>query len=113
MNGIAVLSLTIAATAFGQQDAKPQSDQHGSMQMKHDMQMGSQQMQGMQMTGDPDRDFVTMMRQHHQQAVEMAKTELKDGKDATAKAFARKLIQEQHKEIKQFEQWLSKHGAGQ
>lgn len=30
----------------------------------------------------PDRDFVTMTRQHHQQAIEMAKTELKDGKDA-------------------------------
>lgn len=115
---IAALSLFAIApnAAFAQHDqsAQPQhptgtqSDQQGSMKMHDQMQRGSQQMQGMQMSGDADRDFMTMMRQHHQQAIEMAQTEIKEGKDATAKAFARKVIQEQEKEIKQLDQWLAK-----
>src|SRR5437764_13640370 len=114
---LAALSLacTLPLATFAQQNTEePQSagtkhDEHGSMQMQGQMQTGAQEMQGMKMTGDPDRDFVAMMRQHHQQGSEMAQTELKDGKDATAKAFARKMIQEQQKDIKKFDQWLSKH----
>lgn len=113
--GVALtFAVAIGTAALAQQDRpgdqQETGTQQGSMQMQHETQSGGHQMQNMQMTGDADRDFVKMMRQHHQQGIEMAKTELKDGKDATAKGFARKIIQQQQKEIKQLDEWLSKHG---
>ena len=69
----------------------------------------SQGMESMPMKMDSDRDFVTGMKAHHQQALEMAQMELKEGKDSKAKAFASKIIVSQKKEIEQFERWLSDH----
>lgn len=34
----------------------------------------------MPMTGDTDHDFVSMMRMHHQQAIDMAQEEVRQGK---------------------------------
>ena len=48
---------------------------YGSQQMHESMMSGMQKMQGMQPTGDTDKDFAMMMRAHHQQAVDMAKVE--------------------------------------
>ena len=39
----------------------------------------------------------------------MAQMELKSGKDASMRAMAKKIIDAQEKEIKQFDQWLAKH----
>ena len=78
-------------------------DMHGSM-------MGMMKsMESMKTTGDPDRDFAMMMKMHHQGAIDMAQMELKSGKDASLKAMAKKIIEAQQKEIKQFDQWLAKH----
>jgi len=63
----------------------------------------------MKMTGDMDRDFATMMKIHHQGAIDMAQTELKSGKDAKMRAMAKRIIEAQQKEIKEFDQWLGKH----
>jgi len=62
----------------------------------------------MKMTGDMDRDFATMMKIHHQGAIDMAQTELKSGKDAKMRAMAKRIIEAQQKEIKEFDQWLGK-----
>ncbi len=78
-------------------------DMHGSM-------MGMMKsMESMKTTGDPDRDFAMMMKMHHQGAIDMAQMELKSGKDASIRAMAKKIIEAQQKEIKQFDQWLAKH----
>ena len=42
-------------------------------------------------TGDPDRDFVTMMIPHHQGAIDMAKAILLYGKDEQLKRLAQRL----------------------
>ncbi len=41
---------------------------------------GMQKMQGMQATGETDKDLAMMMRMHHQQAVDMAKVDVPQGK---------------------------------
>lgn len=69
---------------------------------------GMQKMQSMPMTGNMDRDFATMMREHHMQGVEMAKMELKHGKSPEMKRMAENIIKDQQKEIAQFDQWLAK-----
>lgn len=61
------------------------------------------------MTGDIDRDFVTMMLPHHQSAVDMAKIELQDGKDPGLRAMARDIVASQGKEIAAMKAWQAKH----
>ena len=66
-------------------------------------------MGAMPKTGDIAKDFASMMQMHHQQAVEMAKMELANGKFAEVKAMARKIIADQQNEIAQFDKWLAAH----
>jgi len=58
-------------------------------------------------SGDPDKDFVTMMIPHHQGAVDMAEVELKYGKDPALKALAQKIIDDQKREIAEMQAWLA------
>lgn len=81
----------------------------GSGEMHSKMQSGMQQMQQMKPTGDTDRDFAVMMRMHHQQALDMARSEIEHGKSAELKAMARKIVKDQTKEIAQLDAWLKKH----
>ena len=60
---------------------------------------GMQEMQGMEMSGDVDKDFATMMIQHHEQAIAMAKVLQAQGKNAELKAMARRMSEQQSKEI--------------
>lgn len=61
-------------------------------------------------TGDPDMDFVMMMKPHHQAAVAMAKAYLKYGRDPQLTAMARDIIASQEAEIAAMDRWQSKHG---
>ena len=60
------------------------------------------------MTGNADKDFVTMMIPHHQSAVDMAENEISHGKNVEMKKFSQKVIDDQSREIKEFEEWLKK-----
>src|SRR3954453_4749480 len=51
------------------------------------------------MTGDADKDFVAMMIPHLQGTIDMAKVELKYGKDLGLKKLARDIIDAQEKEL--------------
>lgn len=82
----------------------------GGMDMKAMMKDSSDKMASMQMTGKPDIDFAMMMRIHHQGAVEMAKTELKDGNEPQMKKMAKGIISAQKREIAEFDKFLAKHG---
>lgn len=72
------------------------------------MMMGMEEMQKMSMTGNTDKDFAMMMKIHHQQALNMAEMELKNGKSSEMKAMAKQIIATQKKEIAQFDKWLAK-----
>jgi uncharacterized protein (DUF305 family) len=60
-------------------------------------------------SGDPDRDFATVMVAHHQGAVEMALLELRFGRDERLRRLAQGIIVEQRQEIQVMrsilEQW--------
>jgi uncharacterized protein (DUF305 family) len=62
-------------------------------------------------TGDPDRDFVTMMIPHHQGAIDMAKALLLYGKDPQMRRLAQEIITDQESEIQLMQLWLKRHGA--
>lgn len=86
--------------------AGPSRDMHRAM-MK-DM----QHMQGMRLSGDMDHDFATMMRQHHQQGINMAEQELRYGKDPKMKALAQKILDGQNKEVAELDDWLKSNKPG-
>jgi uncharacterized protein (DUF305 family) len=50
-------------------------------------------------SGDPDRDFARMMVPHHQGAIDMARLELRFGKDERLRRLAQEIIIEQGHEI--------------
>lgn len=104
-----------AQSTMGAMPGKPAASASGSSasggsdQMHMSMMKGMDGMKSMPMTGDTDKDFASMMKMHHQQALEMAKVELANGKSAEMKAMARKIIASQQKEIAQFDKWLASH----
>jgi uncharacterized protein (DUF305 family) len=61
------------------------------------------------MTGDADKDFAAMMIPHHQGAIDMAKVELRYGKDPTLRKLAQKIVGAQEHEIAQMKGWQAKH----
>ncbi|MCU7499338.1 MAG: DUF305 domain-containing protein [Ignavibacteria bacterium] len=84
-----------------------------SMQKRKDMQdmTGSSQqkmmdkMQNMEMTGNQDEDYASMMVIHHQHAIDMANEYLDKGKDSELIKMAKKMISENESQIKDLEDW--------
>ncbi len=66
------------------------------------------EMHNIKPTGNNEIDFATMMIQHHKGAVDMSAIELAQGKDTALKAFAQKLIDDQDREIRFMEAYISK-----
>ena len=80
----------------------------GSDALMQVMTNGMKQMQGMQMSGNTDKDFAMMMKAHHQQAIDMAQIEISGGKSAELKAMARKMMSAQQKEIGELDRMMKK-----
>lgn len=57
-------------------------------------------------TGNPDEDFVRGMIAHHKGALEMAKVQLKYGKDQELIQLSKDIISAQKEEIAFMEMWL-------
>ncbi len=60
-------------------------------------------------TGDPDRDFVSMMTPHHQGAIDMAEVELRYGRDPGLRRLARDIVTAQKREIAEMDRWAASH----
>ncbi len=82
-------------------------EQHNEIHEIHEKM--DKDMNSMAMTGNADKDFVMMMKVHHQSAVSMAEDELSHGKKYEMKKMAQKIIEDQNKEIKEFNDWLASH----
>ena len=66
-------------------------------------------MESMKMSGDTDKDFAAMMKMHHQGAIDMAQTELKNGKDPKMRSMAKGgSSRPRRREIRKFDDWLAK-----
>lgn len=91
------------------QSYKPSGMKHGEGDLMKGMSKMMDKMKSMQMSGDVDKDFATMMTSHHQDGIDMAKMELKNGMSAELKKMAQKGLDDQQKDIKEFQQWLSGH----
>ncbi|QDM20581.1 DUF305 domain-containing protein [Tardiphaga sp. vice352] len=61
------------------------------------------------MDPDPTKAWAKMMVAHHQGAIDMSKTVLKETKDPMIRQMAEKGIKDQGDEQKMLEDWISKH----
>ncbi len=84
-------------------DKKSQDSKDNGMKLMESMK--SMTNPDMKMTGDADKDFVTMMIPHHQGAIDMSEVEIKYGTDPEIKKTAKDIIEKQKAEIKQMEAW--------
>jgi uncharacterized protein (DUF305 family) len=104
------LVLLSASLAFVAASSFAQGPDSGASRQMHQQMVGDmQKMQAMQMSGDMDKDFARMMRDHHLSGIEMAKKEIASGKDPEMKRMARKIMDSQKKEVEQFDKWLAAH----
>ncbi len=69
--------------------------------------IGAAMMKGMD--PDPTKAWAKMMVAHHQGAIDMSKTVLKETKDPIIRQMAEKGIKEQTEEQKMLEEWIAKH----
>lgn len=71
------------------------------------MKMEIGKMNSMQMTGNADKDYAMMMQAHHEDAIKMSKAEIAHGHHAELEKMAQKMIDDDGKEIKEFQKYLS------
>ena len=92
------------------QESEPGHRQSFHQLMNQAMSVMDQDMKQASMTGNPDHDFAAMMVPHHQGAIDMAKVELRYGKDPVLRRLAQEIIVTQQQEIavmrRQLEQML-------
>lgn len=60
-------------------------------------------------SGDNDADFAALMLPHHQAAIEMARSELLNGKDPQMRRLAQEIVTDQQSEIELLQLWLQRH----
>lgn len=115
---LAALAILAAPAAASAQGGSAPDMSHGGTVMGHTegsdaaFQKANQAMMknmAMATTGNADQDFVAMMIPHHQGAIDMARVELKYGKDARLRALAEKIISDQEAEIAQMRDWQKKN----
>lgn len=94
---------------MGNMDMPGADEAHRGLQQAM-MRMNPAMMQGMS-AKDPDVAFVCGMIAHHLGAVEMAKVQVRYGKDPEAKRMAEKSIKEQEEEAKEMTRWVQRHAG--
>ncbi|MGE5432524.1 MAG: DUF305 domain-containing protein [Syntrophomonadaceae bacterium] len=81
-----------------QKDMKEMKDMTGSSEHKM-----MDKMQKMEMTGNQDNDYASMMIMHHQHSIDMSNAYLDKGKNSKLIKMAKKMIKESESQIKDLE----------
>lgn len=85
----------------------PSAGEHGGHGSMPGMMTDEQMNQLRQTAGSKfERQFIVMMIEHHEGAIEMARTELQDGANADARALAQRIIDAQQAEITEMQTML-------
>lgn len=77
-------------------------------QLDRAMQQMHARMAQVQLTGQPDHDFLAEMIPHHQAAVDMARVELQHGQNPTVRALAQRIMQSQAAQVTEMQQLLQR-----
>lgn len=106
--GLALIAATgVAADSAESTTSTAHAGYHSAMVKS--MSTMAEHMSAHNMTGNPDKDFLLMMIPHHQGAVDMAKIQVKYGKDPALIKMAQTIIDSQEKEIKDMEDHLKRY----
>lgn len=92
-------------------DTMNQTNLGGNASIMGIMEKSMQDIKAMSSSGNPDNDFAALMKMHHMSAIEAAQVELAQGKDPSIKAMAQKMLDDQQREVAEFNSFLSSHNA--
>lgn len=112
---VAAIALSLAPIAAGAHEThdmsnmKSDAPQSEASKAYNDAMMKMHGEMSAGMTGDADVDFAKGMIPHHQGAIDMAKIELKYGKDPELRKLAEDIVKAQEGEIAFMNAWLKKH----
>ena len=108
---LALISTLVAVVAT--QNSRPHSARDSAVwsDLTASMEKMHVAMTSAKSSGNSDADFVALMVPHHQAAIEMAKSELLNGKDPQMRRVAQEIIIDQQSEIELMQLWLKQHPA--
>tara|TARA_A200000159_G_scaffold147116_1_gene153914 strand:+ start:221 stop:562 length:342 start_codon:yes stop_codon:yes gene_type:complete len=105
-----ILKMSVASVAILLALSMPSfADDAGQAYMKSMEKMDADMKKGMD--PDPTKAWAKMMVAHHQGAIDMSQTVLKETKDPMIREMAEKGIKDQTKEQTMLKEWISKHGG--
>jgi uncharacterized protein (DUF305 family) len=124
-NVIAEAIVSLDALAGGSGVAAAQSGGHGahgapaaeqrlsaaSEAYREAMDRMHEAMAALEYSDNADVDFARGMIPHHQAAIDMARIAIEHGQDPEIRQLAEEVIEAQEREIRQLEEWLSRHGG--
>ncbi|MES2874312.1 MAG: DUF305 domain-containing protein [Bacteroidota bacterium] len=116
---IGVLTLILGFSACQNNALKTETDQSSmdsngmkmdstamNSEMKSEMDKMMKDMHQMEMTGNADYDLISMLKTHHQGAIDMAKVELDSGTEPKLKQIAQNIVDKQSKENQMLDDML-------